>query len=131
MMSHVRIWSPFVIAYVGGTVGLTNETSLGQYLDVYNPLFGYAAVELYAGLLIGFVAALASRTWRGLLTLVLGLLAAGATLEIVYGGGLDFGNVVLSAFYFGFWLGFLGVPTYVIVTGIASVLRWLYGKRVG
>lgn len=132
-MSRIRIWSPFVIAYAGGTVALIFETTIGEYLGVYNPLFGYLAVEVYAGVPIGFVAALASRSWRGLLTFVLGLMTAGATLDIVSGfdGGLDFGHVVLSAFYFAFWLGFLGVPTYLIVTGIASALRWAHGKHVG
>ena len=61
-MSNSRIWSPFVIAYVGGMVTLIFETPIGDYLGMYSPLFGYAGVGLYAGALLGFVAALASRS---------------------------------------------------------------------
>ena len=59
-MSRIRVWSPFAIAYVGGTVTVIFESTIGQYLGVYSPLLGYLAVEVYAGVPIGFVAALAS-----------------------------------------------------------------------
>ncbi len=81
--------------------------------------------DIYAGLAIGFVAALASRTWRGLLTFVLGLLTAGATAGIVYvfNRGSDAGGVVFATLHFAFWLGLLGIPTYLVITGIAYLVR--------
>ena len=48
MESRIRIWSPFVIAYVGGMVTLLYEVRIGDYLGIYNPLFGYMNVEIYA-----------------------------------------------------------------------------------
>ena len=92
---------------------------------------GYLQAETYAGVPIGFVAALASRTWRGLLTYVLGLMAAGATLGVVIvaSGGGQASTIVVGTFYFAFWLGFLGVPTYVIVMSVVSVLRLMFPAR--
>ena len=51
-MSNSRIWSPFVIAYVGGMVTLIFETPIGDYFGIYNPLLGYAGVGVYAGALL-------------------------------------------------------------------------------
>ena len=123
-MSDIRTWSPFLVAYVGGTVTLLFESRIGDYLGIYSPLFGYAAVEVYAGALLGLVAALASRTWRGVLTFVLGLIAAAVTaiiLSVLSGSdaSADFlpDRPVLRCVV---PLGFLGVPIYLIVLGIAS-----------
>ncbi len=82
---------------------------------------------------IGFVAALASRTWRGLLTFILGLMAAGATvgmLSVLNGGDFDLKLFVVGPFYFGLTFGILGVPTYVVVTLFASAVRWARGRRL-
>ena len=49
----------------------------------YNPLMGYLMTDVKAGVLIGFVAALASCSWRGLLMFVLGLLAVAPALAVV------------------------------------------------
>ena len=58
-------------------------------------------------------------------------MAAGATVGIVgVLNGADLGLVTIAPFYLAFSIGFLGVPTYVIVTGIASVFRWAFGKHV-
>ena len=133
MVSHIRIWSPFVIAYVAATVTLIFESRIGEYLDIYNPLFGYLEVELRAGVPIGFVAALASRIWRGLLTFVLGLLAAGETaviLGVLSGADLELKMVVGVPFLVALTFGILGVPTYVVVTLIASAVRWARGRSL-
>ncbi len=125
--SRLRIWAPFVMGWAGGALALLFESTLGKFLGVYNPLTGYLAAEIFAGLAIGFVAAIASRTWLGMLTLVLGFLTAGATVGIAaaIASGHDLGYAVFAAFYYAFWLGFLGAPIYVIVTGIRSMARWL------
>ena len=127
----IRIWSAFFVAYVGGTLALLFESTIGEWLGVYSPLLGYLQAEIYAGVPIGFVAALASRTWRGLLMFVLGLMAAGATLGvvIVINGAGQASTIVVGTFYFAFWLGFLGVPTYAIVTSVVSVLRLMFPDR--
>jgi hypothetical protein len=130
-MSRIRLWSPFFIASVGGTVAVIFEAPIGEYLSVYNPLMGYLAVEIYAGFPIGFVAALVSASWRGLATFVLGLLTAGATVVIVgtvQAGGGDARHLLFGAFYFALWLGLFGVPTYVVVTAVVSGLRWARGR---
>ena len=127
-MSNSRIWSPFVIAYVGGMVTLIFETPIGDYLGMYSPLFGYAGVGLYAGALLGFVAALASRTWRGVLTFVLGLIAVGETviiLGVLNGSDASADDFLIAPLYVALFLGFFGVPIYLIVKGIASAAAWL------
>ena len=127
-MSNSRTWSPFLVAYVGGTVTLLFESRIGDYLGIYSPLFGYAAVEVYAGALLGLVAALASRTWRGVLTFVLGLIAAAETaiiLSVLSGSDASANFFLIAPFYVALFLGFLGVPIYLIVLGIASAAAWL------
>ena len=120
---RVRIWSPFAIAYVGGTLALLFQNTIGEFLDVCNPLFGCLLAEIYAGVPIGLVAALASRTWKGVLTFVLGLLATSATFGIVMVlNAASANSIVFALLYFALWLGLLGVPTYAIVTGIAYVV---------
>lgn len=127
-MSNSRIWSPFVIAYVGGMVTLIFETPIGDYFGIYNPLLGYAGVGVYAGALLGFVAAVASRTWRGVLTFVLGLIAVGETviiLSVLNGADASADDFLIAPLYVALFLGFLGVPIYLIVKGIASAATWL------
>ena len=128
MMSRIRLWSPFVIAYFGGLVTLAFEVRIGDYLGIYNPLFGYMFVEVYAGALLGVVAALVSRTWRGLL-FVLGRMAMGETaviLAFLNGGEVDLKDVTVVPLLLAFIFGFCGVPAYLIVTGVVSVLRWVF-----
>ena len=127
-MSRFRIWAPFVIAWVGGTLVVQFESEIGGFLGVrYSPLLGYLMTDVYAGVPIGFVAALASRSWRGLPMYVLGLLTvglAGGIVSVVI-GGVSAGIIVFAPFYFAFLLGVFGVPTYGIVTTVVSFFRWL------
>ena len=96
-MSRTRLWTPFFIGWVGGTLALLFEPTIGVFLGVYNPLTGYLAAEIYAGLAVGVIAALVSHTWLGLLKLVLGLLTAGATAGVVFAVSTgDFGYVVFA-----------------------------------
>jgi hypothetical protein len=69
-MMRVRIWAPFLIGFLGGSLAIRLEEPIGEFLGVYNPLLGYAAASMWSGALIALIAALASRTWRGLLTLL-------------------------------------------------------------
>jgi hypothetical protein len=85
-------------------------------------------VEVYAGALLGVVAALVSRTWRGLL-FVLGRMAMGETaviLAFLNGGEVDLKDVTVVPLLLAFIFGFCGVPAYLIVTGVVSVLRWVF-----
>ena len=111
MMMRVRIWAPFLIAVLGGSVAIRLEKPIGEFLGVYNPLLGYAAASMWSGALIALIAALASRTWRGLLTLMLGFVTVG----LPYGA---FG--VLDA---GLLLGVFGVPAYIAVVALVEVVR--------
>lgn len=79
-------------------------------------------VLFVSGPAIGFVAATASRTWRGLLTLVLGLAAAGTALGLIWVMGGVRLDVVEVARYLVYALGFLGVPAYVITLGAIKVV---------
>ena len=135
-MSRTRIWAPFVIGFVGGAVLAVVSVPIAGYFGVDGP-FMMTAVTLYAGLpvllvtgpAIGFVAAVASRTWRGLLTLVLGFAAAGTALGLIgVMGGVRL-DVVEVAFYITLVLGFLGVPTYVSVVGALTVIDRLRRPR--
>ena len=124
---RVRVWSPFIVGSIGGTTGIILEAQIGKFLGVYSPLLGYLVVDLYVGAAIGFVAALASRTWTGLLTLILGLVTAGVAVGVfaVLTAGLGPGNLVSFALYLAFLLGVFGIPTYAIVTGVVSMIRWM------
>jgi len=90
-------------------------------------------VLLVTGPAIGFVAATASRTWRGLLTLVMGFAAAGTALGLIWiMGGVrrDVVEVALeAALYVTLVLGFLGVPAYVITVGAVLVIDRLREPR--
>jgi hypothetical protein len=125
--SRVRIWSPFVIGSLGGTVAILFEAQIGEFLGVYSGLLGYLVADLYAGAVIGFFAGLASRTWTGLLTLVLGLVSAGAAVGVfaIVTGGVAPGNLVSIALYLAFLLGLFGVPAYAVITGISYLIRWI------
>jgi hypothetical protein len=104
-----RVWAPFVIGFLGATVLYRMEQPIGQFLGVvYNPLLGYAEVELRAGAWIGLVGGVASRTWRGLLMLVLGFATAGAAHR--WGDSVD--KIVGDALFMVVMLGILGVPAY-------------------
>jgi hypothetical protein len=129
MVSRIRIWSPFVIAYFGGLVTLAFEVRIADNLGIYNPLFGYMFVEVYAGVLLGVVAGLVSLTRPGLLTFVLGLMAMGETTVVVgFLNGEDVGvkDVTVIPLLVALIFGFFGVPAYVIVAGTASALRSVF-----
>ena len=131
MESRIRIWSPFVVAYVGGMVTLNYEVRLGDYLGVYNPLFGYMNVEIYAGVLLGIVAALVSRTWRGALTFVLGLLAMGETaviLGVLNGADATATSILAVPLLVALVFSALGIPAYAFVTAIAHILRGVFSR---
>jgi hypothetical protein len=127
-MSRRRIWTPFVVAFLAGTLLIFLERPVGEFLNLYNPLMGYAAVDVWAGLPIGFLAAAASRTWRGLLTLVLGFATAGAVsgaVSAVQGSADPVNSILLGAPYMALLLGLLGVPTYAVVVSAVYVIRRL------
>jgi hypothetical protein len=96
-------------------------------------LYSGMPVLLVTGPAIGFVAATASRTWRGLLTLVMGFAAAGTALGLIWiMGGVrrDVVEVALeAALYVTLVLGFLGVPAYVITVGAVLVIDRLREPR--
>ena len=92
-------------------------------------LYSGMPVLLVSGPAIGFVAAIASRTWRGLLTLVLGFAAAGMALGLIWVVGGARPNVVEVALYMVLVLGFFGVPTYAIVVGTGQVIDRLREPR--
>jgi hypothetical protein len=131
MESRIRIWSPFVVAYVGGMVTLNYEVRLGDYLGIYNPLFGYMNVEIYAGVLLGVVAAIVSRTWRGALTFVLGLWAMGETaviLGILNGADATATSIMLVPLLVALVFGALGIAAYAFVTAIAHILQGVFSR---
>ena len=133
-MSRIRLWSPFVIAYFGGLVTLAFEMRIGDHLGMYNPLFGSMFVEVYAGALLGAVAGLVSRTRRGLLTFVLGLMAMGETavvLAFLNDGEVDLKDVTVVPLLVALIFGFFGVPVYVIVAGTACALRSVFVRTAG
>jgi hypothetical protein len=134
-MSRTRIWAPFLIGFVGGAVLALVSIPVARYFGV--DLLLLSSVTLYSGMpvlfvsgpAIGFVAAIASRTWRGLLTLVLGLAAAGTAHGLIWDMGGAHLDVIEVALYMTLVLGFLGVPTYAIVLGTIQVVDRLREPR--
>jgi hypothetical protein len=120
-MNRARVWAPFAIALISGLVVSALYVPVGDAMGWYNPFFGYMAVGIYAGLPIGLVAALISRTWRGALTLCCGLLVLGA----IYGAIASIGAVGSVGGYM-MWVfverGVLAVPTYLVVTAVITAL---------
>lgn len=103
----------------------------GVDLVLLSPVTLYSGwpVLFVSGPAIGFVAATASRKWRGLLTLVLGFAAAGTALGLIWViGGVRL-DVVEVALYMVYALGFLGVPAYVITLGAIQVVDRLRKPR--
>jgi hypothetical protein len=134
-MSRKRIWAPFLIGFVGGVLLALVSVPIASYFGV--DLFLLSGVTLYAGMpvllvfgpAVSFLAATASRTWRGLLTLVLGFAAAGMALGLfLVIGGVRLA-IVEVAFYMTLGLGFLGVPTYLIVVGAIQIVDRLREPR--
>lgn len=122
-----RVWTPFWIAFLAGTLLIPLERPVGEFLGLYNSRLGYAAVELFAGLPIGSVAAAASRTWRGLLTLLLGFATGGAAVGTIFAlrGSGDPTTIGLAARYVAVSLGILGVPGYTMVMTAVYVVSQL------
>ncbi len=126
-MSRSRIWAPFPIGFVAGLLLALLSVPMAGYFGVdFSRLSGVALyggwpVLLVSGPAIGFVAAMASRTWRGLLTLVLGFAAAGLVLGVLVVLGGVHREVVEIAFYVTLVLGYLGVPTYLIAVGAVKI----------
>jgi hypothetical protein len=124
-----------MIGFVGGALLALVSIPVARYFGV--DLVLLSTVSLYSGWpvlfvsgpAIGFVAATASRTWRGLLTLVLGFAAAGTALGLIWVVGGVHLDVVEVALYMVYALGFLGVPTYVIVVSIVQGIDRLRKRR--
>jgi hypothetical protein len=123
-MSRRRIWAPFVIALSAATLLMLLERPVCQFFDLYNPLLGCAGVHVWAGLPIGLAAAAVSRTWRGLVMLVLGSAAAGAAFFAVFAlqGSVDRGLILSTAPWMAVLYGLLGVPAYAIVVSAVYVV---------
>ena len=131
-MSRAWIWAPFLLGFVGGALLALISIPVARYFGV--TLVWFPKLTLYsgwpvlvvAGPAIGFVAASLARTWRGVVTLLLGFAAAGTALGLIWViGGVrrDLIEVAFeAALYVTLALGFLGVPTYLIVAGIARVI---------
>ncbi|HET9085400.1 MAG TPA: hypothetical protein VFN41_13450 [Candidatus Limnocylindrales bacterium] len=118
-MIHVivdRDWASFVIAVVGGaSVGLVSAP-IAEFLDLETEPLDYVRLLVVAGVPIGAIAAVASKTWLGLLALVLGFVAAGGVLGAVsFLGTRDVTDIVLHPVAATVTLGFLGVPVYAIL----------------
>jgi hypothetical protein len=134
-MSRARIWAPFAIGFGGGVPLALVSIPVARYFGVDVLLL--SSVTLYSGMpvllvtgpAIGFIAAVASRTWRGLLTLLLGFAAAGTALGLIWVMGGARPNVVEVALYMTLALGFFGVPTYAIVVGTTQVIDRLREPR--
>jgi hypothetical protein len=138
-MRPARIWAPFLIGLFGGALLALVSIPVAQYFGAFLPMF--PKLTLYSGWpglivtgpALGFVAASVSRTWRGLLTLLLGLTTAGAALGLIWVmGGVrrDLVEVALeAALYVTLGLGFLGVPTFVITLGAVQVIDRLRRPR--
>ena len=76
--------------------------------------------------MLGVVAALVSRTWRGALTFVLGLLAMGETaviLGVLNGADANLKGITAIPVLVALIFGVLGIPAYAFVTAIAHILR--------
>ena len=131
-MSRGRIWAPFLCGFVGGVLLALISIPVARYFGV--TLVWFPKLTLHSGWpvlvvtgpVVGFVAASLSRTWRGLLALLLGFAAAGTLLGLIWlVGGVrrDIVEVALeAALYVTLGLGFLGVPTYLIVAGTVQVI---------
>jgi hypothetical protein len=134
-MSRARIWAPFPIGFGGGVLLALVSIPVARYFGVDVVLL--SSLTLYSGMpvllvtgpAIGFIAAIASRTWRGVLTLLLGFAAAGTALGLIWVIGGARPNVVEVALYMVLVLGFFGVPTYAIVIGTAQVINRLREPR--
>jgi hypothetical protein len=114
-MNRARVWAPFAIAFVAGLAVTALYEPIGDAMGWYNPFTGYMEVGIFAGVPIGLLAAIASRTWRGVQTFCLGLLALGAFLAVRSSDPSDmlgYGLITL------FELGLLGVPTYLVATAV-------------
>ena len=124
-MNRARVWAPFAIALISEVVlWSVLYDPVCDATGWYNPFLGCMGVGLIAGVPMGLVAAIVSRTWRGALTLCLGLLAFGALAGVVQWTG-DPGNVLKLSLYMLFEQGLLGLPTYLVATAAITVLNRL------
>ncbi len=111
-MMRVRIWAPFLIGFLGGTLAILLWNPINEFLGIADELLAYVVVPMFAGALTGLVVALAPRTWQGHRTLVLGFVTAG----LPYGG-------LPNGLFIAVLLGLFGVPTYVAVFTLLTVAR--------
>src|SRR5262245_36411090 len=133
-MTRTRIWAPFIIGLAGGVLLALVSVPIARLFGVD---FMLSAVTLYTGWpvlvisgpAVGFVAAVASRTWRGLLAMVLGFATAGTAVglaTIIGGVRVD---IAQAAFYLTLTLGMLGAPTYLIAVGALGIIDRLREPR--
>jgi hypothetical protein len=126
-MTRRWLWAPLLIGAVGAILFTVFETPIGQALGLPDgDPFGYFGVVLYGGAPTGLVAALASRSWRGGLAMLLGMAIAGAPLGASVAGSpgdmLKFS--IAAAAFWPLSMGFLGVPVYLATTAvIRAVVR--------
>ena len=123
-MNRARVWAPSAIALIGGLVVTALYQPIGDAMGWYNPLLGYMAVGIYAGVPIGVVAAIISRTWRGVLTLCLGFFLLGA----IHGLFTSTGAYVVWIF---FERAVLAIPTYLVATAVITALTRLVHLQTG
>ena len=113
-------------------LALLVDVPLGQALGMPDDGTSYFSVAVYLAIPIAIAAAIASRSWRGALALAAGLAVAGGFLGA--SDALNAGDDVLSAFVGGalvvlFGMGFLGLPVYLIATGLLQLSGRLRGAH--
>ncbi len=122
-----RAWLPFLIGLVGATAALLLATPLGRAVGLPDDDTGYFALVVYAAIPISLVAAVASRSWIGAVTMALGFGVAGAAAGVFEGvssSGDAVTDAIRSALIVALPMSAAGVPTYLMaVAGIRLIAR--------
>ena len=119
---------PLVAGFLIGLVPLLVAEPVGRLAGLCTDLFGCTGTIFFAGLPAGIIAGLLVARWWEILELVLGVWLGAAAFAVVttaLDGDLGFGEAAIAILVqvplgAAVFLGFLGVPLFVIV----ALIRW-------
>jgi len=133
-MAH-RLSRPFVAGLLIGFLPLITAEPVGRLAGLCTELFGCTGAIFFAGIPAGIIAGLVVMGWWDVVELVVGMWLGAAAYAVVLTASrseIDIGAAVLAVAIQvplgeGVFIGFLGLPLFVIV----ALIRWAARRHTG
>jgi hypothetical protein len=126
---------PLVAGLLIGFLPLIAAEPVGRLAGLCTELFGCAGAIFFAGIPAGIIAGFVVVRWRDVLELVVGMWLGAAAYAVILTASraeMDVGAAVLAVAFqvplgAGVFVGFLGLPLFVIV----ALIRWAARRHAG